>query len=655
MKTPFAAGLVAAALFASVATPARAATPAAPAAPPAAAAATTLPAFASERDFRQALARLKRRARHAESGQVAPAALAPPEQTKALNESTALDRIEVTGSRIQSPAAANANAITNVQTQGVDEGDIVKKHGDYLIVLRRGRLFVLDTGGDGLRAVSSIDTFAPGSDPKHTWYDEMLVADGTVAVIGYSYERGGTEIGLFDLQRGGALRYRATYQLRSNDYYSADNYASRLIGKTLVFYAPMSLENYWTDQPDDHLPALRQWHRGATPAEFRRILPATRIYDSPGPVGPNDLTLHAVTTCELGGPRMLCRSSAVLGPSSRVFYVSEDAVYVWTSRLPASKKPERPNAAVLRLPLDGSAPSALRATGSPVNQMSFLQRDGWLNVLVGNDAKGEAMWAARTHPGDLALLRVRLSEFGDGRGIARRDAYRALPQANTNGYDMQSRFIGDWLVYGFGAYWGDYGLDNPNAAYALRYARHEPVARVPLTHSAERIDALGQDAILIGIGLNGGESENDLHFSSLRLSGTPRIAGHYLQPNAYQDDGRTHGFSYRADDADNGLLGLPVIDENGENGGNARVLFLRNQRLTLSAAGALASNADGAARRDDGCVVSCVDWYGNARPIFAGRRVYALLGYELVEGRRDGDRVVERRRVDFAPKANVAH
>jgi hypothetical protein len=42
----------------------------------------------------------------------------------------------------------------------------------------------------------------------------------------YSYERGGTELGLFDIDQYGKLGYRATYHLRSNDYYSSRNYAS---------------------------------------------------------------------------------------------------------------------------------------------------------------------------------------------------------------------------------------------------------------------------------------------------------------------------------------------------------------------------------------------------------------------------------------------
>lgn len=37
--------------------------------------------------------------------------------------------------------------------------------------------------------------------------------------------------------------------------------------------------------------------------------------------------------------------------------------------------------------------------------------------------------------------------------------------------------------------------------------------------------------------------------------------------------------------------------------------------------------------QDDACQASCVDWYGNVRPILIGDRVYALMGYELIEGR----------------------
>ncbi len=153
-------------------------------------------------------------------------------------------------------------SVTNTQHAGVDEGGIVKLHGEHLIILRRGRLFTVGIGDKSLRPVSAIDAFPPDADPGGTWYDEMLVSANTIAVIGYSYSRGGTEIGLFNIDETGKLAYRSTYHLRSNDYYSSRNYASRLIDGKLIFYTPQYL---WINpnDPTAQFPALRKWHKDA--------------------------------------------------------------------------------------------------------------------------------------------------------------------------------------------------------------------------------------------------------------------------------------------------------------------------------------------------------------------------------------------------------
>src|SRR6266478_5541856 len=174
-------------------------------------------------------------------------------------------------------AAKDEESITNTQHAGVDEGGIVKLHGDHLVVLRRGRLFTVAIGDGGLKPISTVDAFGPEIDPRYTWYDEMLVSEDTVAVIGYSYERGGTEAGLFRIDRSGNLAYRSTYHLRSNDYYSSRNYASRLIGSKLIFYTPLYL-NPESNDPFVQFPAVRKWHKGAKPEEFQRIVSATRVY-----------------------------------------------------------------------------------------------------------------------------------------------------------------------------------------------------------------------------------------------------------------------------------------------------------------------------------------------------------------------------------------
>jgi len=579
----------------------------------------TLKPFGSDAEFLELLAKWKQEAtqrREAADKTVAKAAkpMPPPPAAPA----PALK--SVAGNTLESAT------ITNVQTQGVDEGDIVKQHGDYLIVLRRGRLFTIRVGGDQLMPVSTVNAYAPDADPAGTWYDEMLISDGTIVVIGYSYSRGGTEIGVFDLDKQGRIAYRATYQMRSNDYYSSRNYASRLIGHQLIFYSPLYISPY-TNDPFAAFPALRRWHLGATPTDFQRILPANRIYRSATDFEfDGSVALHSVSLCDLDQPAMQCRSTAVLGPAGRVFYVSNDAVYVWTT---SWTNKSANSSSVFRIPLDGSEPSGIRASGSPIDQMSFLQRDGYLNVLLGRASNGEGMWAATGDAGRLALMRVRLADFGDGNGVVSPQNYRAMPNAGTWQYGVQNRYIGDWLVYGSGS---------TTTAHAFQFAAFASVQDVSLDHPVERIDALGSDAILVG------SKGADLHFTSVLLKGDAPVVGKYVQANAAQGDQRTHGFFYRPDSDTAGVVGLPIERHGGD---SAAVLYLRNRALQLSKLGSLESHAK--AGIDDACKASCVDWYGNARPIFIGSRVFALLGYELVEGRVDAEAITERRRADFAP------
>src|SRR6201999_557788 len=141
------------------------------------------------------------------------------------------------------------------------------------VVLRRGRLFTVAIGDNRLTPISALNAFGPDIDPNGTWYDEMLVSDDTIAVIGYSYQRGGSEVGLFQIDDAGKLTYRSTYHLRSNDYYSSRNYASRLVGNKLIFYTPLYFYP-GAEDPFSSFPAVRKWHKGATPGEFQRIASA---------------------------------------------------------------------------------------------------------------------------------------------------------------------------------------------------------------------------------------------------------------------------------------------------------------------------------------------------------------------------------------------
>lgn len=545
----------------------------------------------------------------------------------------------------QMAKAKGEESITNTQEAGVDEGGIVKLHGNHLVVLRRGRLFTVRIGDGALQPISSVDAFGPEIDPASTWYDEMLVSEDTVAVIGYSYERGGTEVGLFNIDGSGKLAYRSTYHLRSNDYYSSRNYASRLIGSKLIFYTPLYL-SINADNPFQGFPAVRKWHKGAKPEEFQRIVSATHVYRPEHEFDASYGTaLHTVTVCDLANAGFACTATAVLGPPGRVFYVSENSVYVWVSNWARRGQQMRTDSMLYRMPLDGSEPSALGVSGSPVDQFSFLEsEDNHLNVLVRSDSAGDGMWGAEAAAGDVALMRVPLADFSDGSEVVQSSGYRKLPK--PSGYTFQNRFVGDYLLYGTGSGWGEPENKKHSNLFAVGWADGD-VHQISLIHGVDRIEQMGRDAVVIGT------DGTDLHFTSIRLDDSPSIADSYVRKEASQAELRSHGFFYKPDGPDSGTLGLPIsvparagyrhLFES-----SAAILFLRNDGLHFAEAGELAARSDRAV--DDACRASCVDWYGNARPLFVHGRVLALLGYEIVEGTVDNGRMRELRRVNYAPR-----
>jgi hypothetical protein len=598
-------------------------------------AAKTMKAFASEQELtkyvRELASKQRRRARGYGGGAVTAdsttyALEAPAPATTAL------------------PKPSVEESVTNTQHAGVDEGGIVKVHGDHLVILRRGRLFTVAIGDGALQPVSMIDAFGPDMNPARTWYDEMLVSGDNVVVIGYSYERGGTEVGLFNLDAQGKLSYRSTYHLRSNDYYSSRNYASRLIGNKLIFYSP-----YYSDfeNPQTSYPAVRKWHKDATDKEFRPIVSATRIYRPETDLSATySLALHTVTVCDLANQGFECQGTSVLGPTGHVFYVSPDSVYVWASAWDSyERRAQRAKSLLFRMPLDGSAPSALRTSGGPVDQFSFLQSDDQhLNVLVRSEAKGDGMWAAEVAEGDVALMRIPLASFSDGSETVPGSSYRPLPE--PEGYNFQNRFVGNYLIYGTGSGGGDAEKTyKPKDLVLVEWARGVSHS-LSLPHGVDRIEQMGSGAVIVGT------DGTNLHFTSVRLQQGPQIASRYTRSAASQGELRSHGFFYKPDGDDTGMLGLP-ISMPGRAGyhhlfeSSAAILFLRNDAMQLSVIGELNAQADKA--RDDGCRASCVDWYGNARPLFLRGRLFALLGYELVEGAVQEGQITELRRINYAP------
>ncbi len=606
----------------------------------------TLVAFKSDADLKAFLKN------HRRSPPMMDAEMAPPPPPPAPAQAQAGMAATVT-------AAKSSDSITNNQEAGVDEGDIVKAHGDVLVILRRGRLFTVSLAHGGMQPIDHINAYPPGVDARDDWYDEMLMTGDRIVVIGYSYARGGTEINRFHIDGDGHLSFIDAYQLRSGDYYSSRNYASRLVGHNLIFYAPLWLPNGSEDLLET-LPAMRQWSSADPKRGFTRIVGAQHVYVPATLRDSSELeieALHTVTTCDLIKPVLSCDAISVLGPNSRTFYVSNQAVYVWvTGWHPYNERDTRPAALLYRLPIDGSAPQAIGARGAPEDQFSFREdpAHGVLDVLVRSQGYGDAMWRPEFSEGTVALLAIPLSSFGDGSREVGGSHYRLLPSPTTQYYAFHNRFIGDYVLYGTGTSWG--GPVDGRSQLVAASTSHDKVTELELPYTIDRIEAIGGNAVVIGA------DTKNLNFTSVELAGTrePKLGDRYIQPDASQSETRSHGFFFRPDDASDdspGVLGLPIArparpgyEQLFEN--SAGMTYLRRTDRRFIPLGELDAASEGIS--DDACVASCVDWYGNARPIFLNGRTFALLGYELVEGRLGDMSIKEIGRISFAPGTRTA-
>jgi hypothetical protein len=584
------------------------------------------------------------------------------------------DRVVVTGSMIAAPASSTS--ITNTQMVGVDEGDIVKQIGRFLVVLQDGRLFTVDTGAAAgeMRLVDRMNVYRRAD--YDTWIDEMLVQDHRIVVLGYSYAANASEFSVFTLGEDGTLRRDASYLLSSNDYYDADNYATRLVGDKLIIYTPVDLSDV---DPDASMswPSIRRWTPeedapGGKTAPERRLFDARHIYR---PVQPTlQPMIHAVSICPLtdvgSGRDLDCETTALVGPQEAELYATTSDAWLWISpgydeRRQASFYNEcpaadlasfdaAPESGLYRVPLRGRDPSMIHVRGTPANQFGLDANASEFRALVVWGAQ-ECSWSNRDDEGRqvaLKYFRVPLGVLQDEGRTASRSSYFDVPGVTTN--LLANRFTDTHLVYAGRVSWGydapEMG-EPPQTASVVVLPTRDPRAQTTIEapHSVIRAERAGDRMVLTGYRDAAGLSVSmmDLERPQPALSDTEILTGRF------ESEGRSHAFNSRILEDGSGLMGLPTVGSGKEGGRRVSrseqsdVSFLSADAAgRLSAAGELETRAEPSKAYE--CEVSCVDWYGNTRPIFIGDRIFALSGVELIEGAMAEGRILPRARLNLS-------
>jgi hypothetical protein len=594
--------------------------------------------------------------------------------------------IVVTGSRIPSRNAS----ITNVQEAGVDEGDIVKQVGRFLLILQDGRIFVIDTGagpGAPLRLADRINVYRRADTSGGTWYDEMLVHGDRIVVTGYSYRQNGSEISVFRLAEDGRIAREGTFFMSSNDYYDRQNYATRLVDGNLLIYTPVELNEVDPDRPIAW-PLIRRWRpdddRGEGEDAHRRrprgrpLFSASSIYR---PLFASvEPAIHTISLCPLGpdnaGRDLACRSTAFIGSGYQKFYVSPTDAFLLTgpswedvkdgvdeARCVAERPPLEDvfSTLIFRIKVDGRPPAVLAIRGTPFDHFSLQAHDGAFRALLNQESiRCDLEGGDRRFPLNFTYFSAPLSAFGPVPREARPDAYTPLPALpdDENERTIVDRFTDRYVVYGRLGHrrWRDEEPPRPTQIVAVPVDRPAEAVSLTVPHNVIRAEQAGENIVLTGY-----RDQAALDVSLIDLGGAPRVAATHRFEGRSESEGRSHAFNSLIAADGSGLMGLPTVAR-GESDGQRPVWRSSASDLSflsVDAGGRLTPVGDLARRFDYdenessgvpgySCEVSCVDWYGNSRPIFTDGRIFALSGTELIEGRLENGRIVEVGRLNIA-------
>ena len=578
-----------------------------------------------------------------------------------------LDEISVTGAR----ASANTS-ITNNQESGVDEGDIVKAFDRFVVVLYHGRLFSIDTGDSAgaLRLVDRVDAYQ--SAQLDSWIDEVLIFDDTLLVTGYSYETDSSNIALFRIGKDGVFTFLARYFIESEDYYSWENYATRIVDGKLVIYTPFDLTDYGANEPVS-LPRIRRWTEQAGFTPWQPLFDITEVYR---PIQPAMApSMHVVSACSIElGKELDCRSRGIVAPGYREVYVSPGHVYLWATPDEddiAHLRPARVRdceqganplrmrgwpSAVYRMTISNGDLTAVFTEGTPPDQFALDEQRGSLWALVFRPPL-QCDFVDDTEAGaPLALAQVPLAAFSTRPPRMEESDHYAVPPMQAGWrYDLQSRFTDGFLLFGSAqgrgrAVWrGRYGTEpyTPGALAVVRLGSPLYPRVINLSHSVDRIELFGANAVAFGY-----QPNDDFAVSSVALERRPRLSDTQPLPGVIESEDRSHAFNAMAQEDGSGIFGIPTLDTTDYLTRRYDDRAIDVQFITASAGLDLAS-ADKLAghpeseqpKTDYECEVSCIDWYGNARPIFFRERIFALIGQEFVEGALSDGRVGEIGRV----------
>lgn len=488
----------------------------------------------------------------------------------------------------------------------IDPASVLGFAGEEVLLLRRGCLFGWSAREGQTRPTVAV---APGN--RHRHFDGVL-ADGREALV-LAYERGtqSLEIHRFERMDGGRIRRLDPIRVQTRDSMREEGslgleqegvpqrYLARFEGGQLSLQLALELR---FDGADVWLPRIAV---GAG-LRFEPLLSPRDIQPLSSRMA--GATLHVTLRCNLRSQRASCSATGILGPPAQEMVSGPEGFFVTVADGATTAR----RSALLRSPYvePSAGPPAVHVVDGEIGGPPRLAGEYLVAILMAGPNEAHRR------------LEFPLADFRNG-----------LPVENAALHPLAP--LGPALVH---AVVGPYFVAGAEWSRELLVSRvgREGTARVPITHPFSRLLPLGSTRVLL-IG--------HTQMTVVSLSPSPRVTG------AIPIEEGAHQGALRAGAGPGGgtIVGVPHFGGGDDHPMASRVEIIEvNREGEPRRAGALRSGR----LRADGCVEFCPAWSGNTQLFFLGERLFALMGYEIVEARLDDRRLSERRRVNLLAPAD---
>lgn len=317
---------------------------------------------------------------------------------------------------------------TNVQEEGVDEGDIVKSDGKYIYALYGGKLRIFKAEGENMALLGTVE-------PKDGigWYKEIYLLEKQLVLIKIREDEGElakSNSGLVDYVGTGQVSCAEIYSLSSptspvlTGCYEQDGryLSSRMIGTEL--YLITRKEAGWDikeDKPETYIPSVRE-------NGVKGLVAPRDIYISPGYHKGNCERGYLVVSgmsITQGGKKTSVR--AMLGYGGTI-YASKENLYVAGIADIKGDEEHSTGTELLRFSLNkGKIELKARATVKGVldDQFSMSESNGYFRLVTTVDRRSYVSEDLRysneednSRTNRLAILNMDLQEQGSIEGLA---------------------------------------------------------------------------------------------------------------------------------------------------------------------------------------------------------------------------------------------